>query len=82
MRTIGRHWPRGIRGDYIETCTFCGVRWRRSQLITDRNGFLVCPDDVGPDLVPYARPAHIYNDEGTGGTVNPSEAIYDEVVVL
>lgn len=83
MRTIGRHWPKGARGDYPELCTLCGVKWRRSQLIEDRNGFLVCPDDVGPDKVPYARAGHVLNDEGTGASLSPNLAgLSDEVPVL
>lgn len=26
-------------------CGYCGVIWRRSQLVRDRSGQLVCPDD-------------------------------------
>jgi hypothetical protein len=53
MRTIGRHWPASApRGDAPARCSYCGVIWRRSQLVKDRAGYLACPDDVdGRDVV-------------------------------
>lgn len=50
MRTIGRHWPRDApRGDYEAKCSYCGVLYRRSQLVRDGAGLLVCPEE-GPGL--------------------------------
>ncbi len=63
-------------------CDFCGTKWRRSQLIVDRNGFLVCPQDVGPDRVPFARAPHILNNEGTGSELDFEPAASDEIPVL
>jgi len=46
MRTIGRKWPKSApRGDAPARCSYCGVIWRRSQLVRDRSGNLACPDD-------------------------------------
>ena len=68
MRTIGRRWPSNApRGDYPALCDICGVKWRRSQLERMPCGLLACRLDY-EDRVPYARPAHIPNDEGTGST--------------
>ena len=72
MRTIGRHWPKDALGDYVWPCDYCGVKWRRSKLRRDRSGLLACPDDVGADRVPFARPPHVQNNWGTGGT-SPAE---------
>lgn len=45
-RTIGRKWPRTApRGDFVATCSYCGVPYRRSQLVRLRNGHFAC---VGP----------------------------------
>ena len=45
-RTITRHWPADApRGDTQAACSYCGVRWRRSQMRLDRSGLLVCPDE-------------------------------------
>jgi len=42
-RTIGRHWPSSApRGDYVVLCDYCGVRYRRSQLVRKGNGRLAC----------------------------------------
>ena len=59
MRTIGRRWPRKApKGDYVAMCDYCGVNWRRSKLIRDRAGYLVCPDDRGGrDAVTLAEEA-------------------------
>jgi len=39
-------------------CDYCGVNWRRSKLIRDRAGYLVCPDDRGGrDAVTLAEEA-------------------------
>lgn len=52
MRTIGKHWPRSSSGDYQAMCDYCGVQWRRSQLVRDASGLLACPDDQrGRDVV-------------------------------
>jgi hypothetical protein len=46
MRTIGRHRPKSSpRGDVVALCDYCGVQWYRSQLVRDRSGLLVCPDE-------------------------------------
>lgn len=46
LKTIRRHWPTTtVRGDYQGLCDYCGVQWRRSQLIRDASGKLACPDD-------------------------------------
>lgn len=42
-RTIGRTWPSDApKGDVRATCSYCGVRYRRSQLRKDRAGLLAC----------------------------------------
>lgn len=45
-RTIGRHWPKTAKGDYVWKCDWCGVRWPMSQLTRKPGGLLACPDDV------------------------------------
>ncbi len=51
MPTISRHWP-AVRSDFQSLCDYCGVQWRRSQLVRDRAGLMACPDDVkGRDVV-------------------------------
>lgn len=42
-RTIGRHWPKSAsRGDYVLLCDYCGVHYRRSQLVRKTNGRFAC----------------------------------------
>lgn len=57
MRTIGRHWSKKApRGDFQAICDYCGVQWRRSQLVRDRAGLLACPDDQrGKDAVTLSQ---------------------------
>jgi len=44
-RTIPRQWPKDAPyGDYRAICDYCGVMWRRSQLVRDGAGLLVGPD--------------------------------------
>lgn len=45
MPTVGRRWPKKARGDYAAHCDYCGVRWRRGQMVRDAAGRLACPDD-------------------------------------
>lgn len=80
MRTIGKRWPSGLPYG-TALCFYCGVKWPLAKLIKDRSGYLTCPDDVGPDRVPYARGRHIRNDEGTGSSIAPSD-IVDPIPVL
>lgn len=57
MRTIGRHWPRDApRGDYQAKCDYCGVLYRRSELVRDEAGLLVCAaEGEGLDVVALSR---------------------------
>lgn len=51
-RTITRHWPRRIKHGFQTLCGYCGVQWRRDQLVRDAAGIMACPDDVrGRDVV-------------------------------
>lgn len=69
MRTIGRHWPlRAPRGDYARLCDYCGAKWRFSQLRQNAAGLYACGPCDGDRH--FARPAHVLNNFGTGGT-NP-----------
>lgn len=46
MRTIGKHLSSNRpRGDFPEECHYCGIPWMRSQLKTDGDGKLYCPDE-------------------------------------
>jgi hypothetical protein len=46
-QTVGRKWPRSApKGDYQAICGYCGAIWRRSQLVRDMGGILVCPDEA------------------------------------
>lgn len=42
--TIGKRWPFGKApaGDFACLCDYCGVRYRRSQLVRKPNGLLAC----------------------------------------
>lgn len=76
MQTISRRWPRNApRGDAPARCGYCGVIWRRSQLVKDRAGLLACPDDrSGRDIVTLS----MLNAQGAKqnrGTVTPSDGI-------
>lgn len=55
--TVGKRWPRSApRGDSQAICSYCGVQWRRSQLVRDSEGLLVCPDEgTGRDQSELAR---------------------------
>lgn len=51
-RTVSRRRPSSSpRGDTQAICSYCGVRWLRSQLRMDRAGKLACPDERGRDVV-------------------------------
>lgn len=73
MRTIGRRWPkRAPKGDFVAMCDYCGANWRRSQLIKDRAGYLVCPDDQG------GRDAVTLSEEAAAASVDSSGySMYD-----
>jgi hypothetical protein len=56
MRTIGRKYNGGVRGDWAAECDYCGATWHRSRMVRDASGFLACPDDQdGKDSVTLAR---------------------------
>lgn len=44
-QTIGKRF-RGKLGDSTAHCSYCGVRWLRSELVRDASGRFACPDDV------------------------------------
>lgn len=55
MRTIGRRYTLGVRGDYQRDCDYCGARWHRSQLVRDSAGLYQCPDDRGKSTLDLSR---------------------------
>lgn len=56
MRTIGKHWPRRVRGDYPAICSICGVPYPRSSLVKKADGLWYCPNDRdGRDAVTLSR---------------------------
>ncbi len=43
-RTISNRWPASASlEDYACKCDLCGAFWRRSQLVPDGRGMMVCP---------------------------------------
>lgn len=84
MRTIGRRWPKSApRGDAPARCSYCGVIWRRSQLVRDRSGNLACPDDRdGRDVATLsflnaqgAQSRQITSNAPSDGIVSTSDTI-------
>lgn len=65
MRTISHHWPRSApRDDFQALCGYCGVQYRRSELVRDRAGVLACRRDVGGDVVTIS-------EENAAGAMRP-----------
>lgn len=81
MRTIGHHWPTsGPKGDYVATCDYCGVAWRRSQLRKMRDGNLACPDEgPGRDALTLSEGnARGAANLGRGGPAHRDGGYYEE----
>lgn len=77
MRTIGRRRPKSSpRGDAVGQCSYCGVKWLRSQLVRDRAGLYACPQDRdGRDVVTLSLLNAKSAAEPRGGSSVPSDGI-------